>query len=81
MLTLEPLPVFPLYSSFHANVPDPRPGTSEKFTVKVCAPFAATRPTTTPSLSWPAQYGYSVPDDGPATPLGVKYVAAFPRES
>jgi hypothetical protein len=55
--TRVPVPVWPLYISFQLYEPDPRPGTSAKLTARVAAPLAATRPMTTPSLSWPAQYG------------------------
>jgi hypothetical protein len=45
-LTLVPVPDAPVYASVQLYVPAPSPGTSEKFTVSVAAPFAATRATT-----------------------------------
>lgn len=76
-----PEPVFPLYSSVHLKLLEPSPGTSLKLIDSVAAPSAATRPTTTPSESGPAQYLYSFPDCGPDWPFGVNVVAALPRES
>lgn len=76
-----PVPFRPLYSSVHENIPGPRPGTSEKLTVSVSAPSAATRPTTTPSESGPAKNLYNFPDTGPGWPVGVNVVAAQPGGS
>lgn len=76
-----PVPFRPLYSSVHENIPGPRPGTSEKLTVSVSAPSAATRPTTTPSERGPAKNLYNFPDTGPGWPVGVNVVAAQPGGS
>lgn len=76
-----PVPFRPVYSSTHTNEPSPNPGTSLKLAVRVSAPSAATRPTTTPSVKGPAKYLYSLPVTGPATPSGVNVVAALPSAS
>ena len=70
LLTPVPVPVCPLQSSVHAYIPAPKPGTSAKFTLSVAVPLTATNPITTPSLSGPAQYGYSCPPTGALCPVG-----------